>query len=43
MLYTFNMLIECQDCIGAIYCTYVRVKVPTHLAPRYHGRKDNPT
>jgi len=32
MLYTFNMLIECQDCIGAIDCTHVRVKVPAELA-----------
>lgn len=43
MFYTFNGIIECQDCIGAIDCTHVRVKVPIELAPRYRGRKDYPT
>jgi len=43
MLCTFNMLIECQDCVGAIDCTHMRIKVPAHLAPRYRGRKDYPT
>ncbi|XP_039686926.1 protein ALP1-like [Medicago truncatula] len=32
-----------KDCIGAIDCTHIRVKVPTELAPRYRGRKDYPT
>ncbi|CAK8568965.1 unnamed protein product [Lathyrus sativus] len=32
-----------KDCIGAIDCTHVRVKVPIELAPRYRGRKDYPT
>jgi hypothetical protein len=43
MFYTFNGIIECQDCIGAIDCTHVRVKVSIELAPRYRGRKDYPT
>ncbi|XP_057416615.1 uncharacterized protein LOC130711133 [Lotus japonicus] len=34
---------ECQDCVGAIDCTHVRVKVPVEHAPRYRGRKEYPT
>ncbi|XP_058734266.1 uncharacterized protein LOC131605995 [Vicia villosa] len=32
-----------KDCIGAIDCTHVRVKVPLAQASRYRGRKDFPT
>ncbi|XP_057456053.1 uncharacterized protein LOC130747206 [Lotus japonicus] len=32
-----------KDCVGAIDCTDVRVKVPVEHAPRYRGRKEYPT
>ncbi|XP_019418428.1 PREDICTED: uncharacterized protein LOC109329214 [Lupinus angustifolius] len=32
-----------KDCVGAIDCTHVRVKVPLLEAPKYRGRKDFPT
>ncbi|XP_019431499.1 PREDICTED: putative nuclease HARBI1 [Lupinus angustifolius] len=32
-----------KDCVGAIDCTHVRVKVPLFEAPKYRGRKDFPT
>lgn len=38
-----NQINECQDCVGAIDCTHVRVKVPVEHAPRYRGRKEYPT
>lgn len=40
-----NYLIHCtcQDCVGAIDGTHVRVKVSTKNAPRYRGRKGYPT
>ena len=33
----------CQDCVGAIDGTHIRVKVSSVEAPRYRGRKDYPT
>lgn len=32
-----------QDCIGAIDCTHVRVKVSHKDVPRFRGRKDYPS
>ena len=32
-----------QDCVGAINCTHIRVKVPREDASRFRGRKDWPT
>ncbi|XP_061359901.1 uncharacterized protein LOC133303945 [Gastrolobium bilobum] len=32
-----------KDCVGAIDCTHVRVKVPLNEASKYRGRKDFPT
>ncbi|XP_019435839.1 PREDICTED: putative nuclease HARBI1 [Lupinus angustifolius] len=32
-----------KDCVGAIDCTHVRVKVPLFEAPKYRGRKGFPT
>ncbi|XP_061364524.1 protein ANTAGONIST OF LIKE HETEROCHROMATIN PROTEIN 1-like [Gastrolobium bilobum] len=32
-----------KDCVGAIDCTHVRVKVPLIEASKYRGRKDFPT
>ncbi|CAJ2651574.1 unnamed protein product [Trifolium pratense] len=36
-------MILCQDCVGAIDGTHIRVKVSAKDAPRYRGRKDYPT
>lgn len=38
-----NINILCQDCVGAIDGTHIRVKVSPKDAPRYRGRKDYPT
>ncbi|KAJ8771814.1 hypothetical protein K2173_026991 [Erythroxylum novogranatense] len=32
-----------KDCVGAIDCTHIRVKVPAQDAPKFRGRKDYPT
>lgn len=34
---------NCQDCVGAIDGTHVRVKVPNIDAAKYHGRKEHLT
>jgi hypothetical protein len=36
-------IILCQDCVGAIDGTHIRVKVSAKDAPRYRGRKEYPT
>jgi hypothetical protein len=33
----------CQDCVGAIHGTHIRVKVYAKDAPRYRHRKEYPT